>query len=1512
MSCSIKLKNGNTSKLFNDILKDYPENIALEMYAIATSPSVINIFSQFDENSEPLYSEVSKEVTIDNGVRFSKAERKATLDKLTAMKDLIEKGTEEDPYVVKKTSKTATRVTNAIVENDFVKPFDKEDWINRTIQNELRKNSSLDEAVRRAELEKEAEVFEKKAELGTKFHKVLEIMFNENYQSLNSLTDEYGSIDYSLIFDNEIIEEIGSDYKLKNITENLFKIKSHVARKSKKGNVKLYSEVLVFDKDSNIAGTIDLVVIHDDGTVDIYDYKFAGKNIQEWNEYKFDSIKYQQGFYKTILNKQSIKVNSANIISVEMSLNEDSNISAISAPSFNNITSSITSQSKVGKDIKTIVKTDFEDEFVTTQSSAKINNLMNKLFGTNKTSLDEIEISEQNINNFWEKVKHTGFTNNVDKKRISFEVGKKDAITNEKDQKQAIKDYLIQIEQRKQSLSTELFDFIENARENKLSKTSWSFGNKSVSEEIKNKFSPIITPYITSKYPNNKGELVYEWDMIHNDDLKSLGFIMFKSNITGYVDIVNIITEPVSNKMPVQKGSSTILGNLLTKYQEEKFDLPSNTVAEAELLKAYLYLIESEVEFQVGDIVVISESSMPRRQNSKVMLDIIREIKKTKVLDDDPDFKSIYDKINNTNLNYAHLEGQKNYNKRVLTKNADRLRSESKEYYEEFANNANNKAEFRETLIERIEELNRIIKSKKNSGKFYKYYEDELFIATQTLLELYNMDRVDDSDIYKVGWFGLTLNRLTTDPKDMEQKSIKPLVTLHTKATSEISRGFIKYKKNIIKETEDLINANLSKISSNLGGYTILAFENIFEYMPNTEGKWVKTMRLRDPDNDIHIAPKQTKLKEEEVAYIKKYIKVMDDARKEKMSEYHYNKFHEDDPNRIREIPLSLASSLSRIKEGFSDEGGLKGFFKNLKAMKENTRDYFKNLLNIDMAFDNDNQYWQHKKEKRQMADAFTWLESSPYRREEKLSEGVEKFEMDLELVLDLYILNNIKVKEMNKVIPEMNAIKSMTALAKTRYFSGLDPEVQTEIEKYAEKYMDEIVFGNLASSKDEDVMKKSTMWLRNLASFGRVGLSPVSGAYNFLTNLWSTTTGAGLGILSHRIDIENYRKGMFFVGMTPSNLWSNENLVNELAFTYRVANSETFRLKEVMSLSNRGVKAFFSRWTHWMNSAPDYMHRTGMFAAEMIKEGTLKVDRLGNVTKDSAHQYIGDKMVYDEKLDDRFSEYFNPRADQSSVTYLEQESLYKSLKKELASELDGINEDGTLARAYTIMQTEDKVRAANLIYGDYNPENRSELERMAIGGLFMQFQRWKKAKKFMYLAESNKIEGDHLPYMYNENDIITNKDYNKLSEEEKTNMLNEGWQIGHMWTGKMNEGIFQTFKYMYTELTEKGLLEGTKAIRGMDDFRKRNIGQLISDLLLYAFIMYLSGSLVNILLKTIFEKSIEDALIINLLPDLPFASTGFAEDLFSSVFTNLTNVEQIPADFGKNFTIINHIDKYN
>lgn len=136
-----------------------------------------------------------------------------------------------------------------------------------------------------------------KGEKGTLGHKDFEHIFEV-------FIDEHGFIRETPLEDDEHIPLMGAaDVEAYDILKENFN--NRILSYGK--NARFLKEVVIFDKQLDIAGTVDFIAIDEDGIINVLDWKFMDLNIERWDDvpwYKVNAWNQQMEHYKTILKKE--------------------------------------------------------------------------------------------------------------------------------------------------------------------------------------------------------------------------------------------------------------------------------------------------------------------------------------------------------------------------------------------------------------------------------------------------------------------------------------------------------------------------------------------------------------------------------------------------------------------------------------------------------------------------------------------------------------------------------------------------------------------------------------------------------------------------------------------------------------------------------------------------------------------------------------------------------------------------------------------------------------------------------------------------------------------------------------------------------------------------------------------------------------------------------------------------------------------------------------------------------
>jgi len=158
--------------------------------------------------------------------------------------------------------------------------------------------------------------------------------------------------------------------------------------------------------------------------------------------------------------------------------------------------------------------------------------------------------------------------------------------------------------------------------------------------------------------------------------------------------------------------------------------------------------------------------------------------------------------------------------------------------------------------------------------------------------------------------------------------------------------------------------------------------------------------------------------------------------------------------------------------------------------------------------------------------------------------------------------------------------------------------------------------------------------------------------------------------------------------------------------------------------MSRVGRVSNHSKWMYIAQSAPDYYNRMTLFIAKMMEDGCWEahtLDENGN-------------LIYDWKKDKRFDKLakYGLNSDyKGDPEYNKQKALYASMCDEFEKgnqELKVWNKEkrryefGDITQAYTAKQRDSIKEVADVAYGFYDHETKSQFNHKFLGLFFLQF----------------------------------------------------------------------------------------------------------------------------------------------------------------------------------------------
>jgi len=1424
-----------------------------------------------------------------------KGRNKNTIEYLeTVLKSVKIESDGEKYYSIDNGKKIYYKRVTEVIQNELSEKFDKELKYDtqKYIETELKsfesrkkaKDPKLESFNNLKEykdyLEKRVSGFSDIAKAGTKTHKILELVINKNIKSLNELKREPEAKEAIETFENEKI--------LSDFFQLALNFKKQLDLRYQGIKYKILTENRVFDEESKIAGTTDLLVLKEVNglaKVDIIDFKFSVKDAEDWSRAKQKTVLYQQHMYRNIIRNMGINVDNMFILPFTFDIKNEKITQVIEdkIQSINN-----TEHSIISENVNQVIKNNINVNITKLKDNKNIYEFMEVFFNQKKEEIKESQVSDEQLKRFIEKTKEKGYwfnnlANQGENKKVIYKGTKED------DEK--IKKYLVRLAEYRKKLSSNINKFIKETRELR-EKGSEDFGTipgflyKSENDEkVRNNLAPVLNFLWEDYVLDEKGKRKYLWEIVESKEAEDLDLLIARkinevdgSNEVKIISITNKNLQEnvnlnltkktkVLGKTIIDTGN-TIGGNFFSKNKEKELNLLTATEGNIELIKAALFVLQNDRIFdgtyKISGLYAISENS-------------------------EPAFITIDTAIENLNKLIRETSKLEGFTQPILSEElinkkrlfADIYRSEPLisliEYYSMLASKSveNSQLKHYKTKSNSLKNILSVINEDIKSGEvgLRQYLEqrqiqllkakdklttwelEELKIVSEAILGLYNIsDCYEELDLTK-----FVKEMETAD--NIAKKPFKILRDLYNKARYNLTEKFKQFSRESQPVFKQLYKSK-SILETDIIGLHKKAFENLFEYTM-IDGKKKRTMRFRDINDKNYEYNKfgQTSLTKEEKEVLKMFFNMKRDLL--------INKYGEANEEAIRDIPLVFRKDLEYIFKELKEKG--------LKETIQNKMNVIiQDVLNQDnIAFDKE----INLKDKLRISDLFRYQESENHREILLETNDDSLFEDDIEFLYYLYAYQYYKAKEYNKVMPGMLAVKTLVNFSSHYWFKkdGL-----TNISELIDNYFTGAVFGKRVINDELKETAEYAQRLKNTVSTILQGVSPGTGAIQFLTSLWGTLS-AVIGKYSDRVSFNSFLKaGQLIIGKQ-SLSFDNINFLNYLAEDYRIHGLEPENLLYHFGETNKGILGkrgalFNSRWMMWFTMAPDRFFRTLWFLAENIEKGVIKVDKFG-IAKDSALQWNDEKKTieYFPELDDRFKDYFK-----NGKNYEEHKAKYEYFIKDLQEE--GLFIDGKPLKAWTEKEIRTLKKIASNVFAETSEETKSSFERSIFGILFTQFKRWIYAKRELYLK----------------NPSLDEETGNwEIAKDEDGNLIKDSYgNYVRIWQGRQQEGILNTLWFITKEIA---FYRNLSAIKKLEPDQLRNLKHLASDIILFSLILATTkglfddekdrDTLTKLVMRYLYNSG-KDLLFVNTVWNLgtetsPFVTTSVLNTMVNDVIGN-------------------------
>lgn len=1044
----------------------------------------------------------------------------------------------------------------------------------------------------------------------------------------------------------------------------------------------------------SIAGTIDLLVIDENGNAHIFDYKTSRKRFtpnswdiklnslisaDEWSSAKKLSVQNQMAAYNALLEQYGIRNADCQIVPIWLDLKySDSNKSVISditdIEQMNTEVVPQTSSGVIYQNMKTLIPSIID---TTAGSTTELLEKHQKLFNIEGVSSLQVKQFEATTEYYKKYVKNVSSEDSHYGKYKYFFVkyetnGRREYCKDDEDLNNKLTEYVETVRNKK---SNELFALASTIRRALTSSISI--------DDFANDYNISNRNFLKTQF----GRYITEgWELVSDDNLIGSGLFIFQYN--GRSEIVVITNNPIHDKINLGLGS-TILGKMIEdQFVNTKEILPAN-YGSMEAMKALLYIADNPEYFIDNKITQIVTLNPWRGQrtyvsNSQWVENYNRLVETTKndsfnlvrpslFWDDVTSMLSIVDSNLKAAEHPSELAGFSLNGK--ISGDDDIL-----QFTEEYIQNAIEKLRHDYPYLVNTEEQ---FAGDQNIWMAYSYLH-------QALLSLKGINVYNELEAGQWMSSGIKAGLMVSSSGYSSSTNFRVFDDVMQQFALEVRLAVEKQGRPIITTLTEFYK---SKGQVKIVGGEAKYFQEWFRR--TSDGKLDPGFLLKDP-NDADFNGNEASRKA-----LDTWLKTMAELRYRPLA-----KTDQDFENLVEQakanleyyqVPLTEAA-FSRQAKGL---GLLKAAKNKLDEAKELTKDVFAGKSSEKEQWYKNNKYELYNK-----------LNKSTVEREKLIEEhGVGFFETDLEEVMNQALVAYNKSRLSRKYIPILDGMR--IALRCSASYGGAQMKETLN------------AFDKLVKSKfyGESIIDETLQPLARWTQAVKAGLSKLALGFNFRSFFRELFQGTWMGLsrsgveLMPGINIDTYTNGALHVVTKAHKNFSNVSLLQQLNSQYGMANYSMGQIARQRRMNWYGIKNFRSDTMFLTSSAPDFQHRMAILVAKMMGDGCWE-----------AHSLDENGFVkYDFSKDNRFTIYLS--GDTSNKEYLDQKSNYIARIEELNKA--GIKkEDGSsykigdaLPMAYLPREIQAIKNFADLLYGHYDDESKSLINDMFLGSMFMQYK---------------------------------------------------------------------------------------------------------------------------------------------------------------------------------------------
>ena len=477
--------------------------------------------------------------------------------------------------------------------------------------------------------------------------------------------------------------------------------------------------------------------------------------------------------------------------------------------------------------------------------------------------------------------------------------------------------------------------------------------------------------------------------------------------------------------------------------------------------------------------------------------------------------------------------------------------------------------------------------------------------------------------------------------------------------------------------------------------------------------------RLKSPNDEYFNRPNITKeQKASAVALINFISDTLSDFRGDNMDDERLERSMED--GTYYEIPLMKADLGQTIHDLYT-KGGVKGAFDGIyQGIKNKVRPLAEEVVGGGRK---QQRSYDNNKSNTNNGTYNPYLGLSRTEREHLLENSRNVWSTDLQAIF----LNTAAATAVNKAskayIPYFLAFKSAMSYMETVGGNKLD-----EINKAIETFIDAKVLHKNINPESLDFLRDCLGIVKSITSFAAIGFNTRLFTKEMLADMYQTTTRSATGLIpaeNGHVSIDSMWEALGIVASEAPVSFSTMNLMAYLNKRYALSGMSYAEMADTNKIKKWGFGQFDGSDAYITSKLPDDYFRLTVAVARMIEDGSFK-----------AYEEDGQSFIYRIHKDKRFNKLFKPDGTiikpeeaEDLKEWKKQDDRYRGYIEAWSKAGFQIEYGDTLPDAYSPDEKASLRRSASNMFGDFDAEDKSLLAHRLLGSAWMQYKTWLGAK---------------------------------------------------------------------------------------------------------------------------------------------------------------------------------------